>query len=291
VLVARYDATSEGLVMVLSTRLLFSLLSCALLLGASAPRGVRSRPETSGSIRVAEGEYEIYTTAPGDGIGPFAPGVFNFRESWTLWRIPDHTLQVEGERSYESPMGEPHQNKFSVHLAADFHILRVMDFRPLRWQPDSGPLTCDFLPQELSCSSGAKNPDDEIRLNISSNGAVGLLWPISAFSLSHITRSVDHRAGHTEPVRMITVEEANAENPAVTTILDGSVRYLSEEQIVVAQRKWDASKFELRIALHPPFLIWTSKQGLLLDFSEQNNRGRPTETGMSLTRFQQFASF
>jgi hypothetical protein len=275
----------------LKTYLLSLLLSCTLLLLALAPGALSSRPDTSERIRIAEGEYEIYTTSPGDGIGPFAPGVFNFRESWTLWKIPDGTLQVEGERNYESPIGEPRQNKFWVHLSADFHALRVTDFRSLRWQPDSGPLTCNFLPQKLSCSSGAKDPDNEIRLNIPSKGAIGLLWPISAFSLSHITRSVDHHARAAVPVRMITVDEANAENPALTTILDGNVRYLGEEDIVIAQQKWHASKFELRVALHPPFLIWTSKQGLLLDFSEQNNRDRPTETGMSLTRFQQFAAF
>jgi hypothetical protein len=271
--------------------LLSLLVSCLLLLGAPRPRAVSPQPDSAERTRVAEGEYAIHTTSPGGGIGPFAPGVFNFRESWTLWRMPEGMLQVEGERSYESPMGEPHQNKFSVRLSPDFHTLRVTDFRSLRWQPDSGPLTCDFLPKELSCSSNAKDPDNEVRLNLPFNDAFGLLWPISAFSLSHITRSVDHHARTALPVRMIMVDEANTENPALTTILDGHVRYLGEEDIFIARQKWRADKFELRVALRAPFLIWTSKEGLLLDFSEQNNRDRPTETGMSLTRFRQFAAF
>lgn len=262
-----------------------------MLLSALAPHILGSQPDTVDRTRIAEGEYDIYTSSPGGGIGPFAPGVFNFQESWTLWHTPAGTFEVEGERSYESPAHEPHQNKFSVGLSADFRILRVTDFRQLRWQPDSGPLTCSFLVGSLSCSSNAKNPANQISLALPLKGAFGLLWPISAFSLSHITRFVPDRPGAEIPVEMVVVDEADSQNPAVTTILDGHLHYIGEENIFVARQKWTAEKFEMRVPLHQPFLIWTSQKGLLLDFTQADERGRPTETGMSLSRFQKFAAF
>ncbi len=56
--------------------------------------------------RVANGEYRIVEQNQEGGIGFFAPGVYNFRESWTIWRLKDGSFEVEGERSYESPKGE-----------------------------------------------------------------------------------------------------------------------------------------------------------------------------------------
>ena len=277
--------------MVRHKTLLFSVALLSIPLCALAPHILGPQPDASVRTRIAEGEYDIYTSSPDGGIGPFAPGVFNFSESWTLWRTPAGTFEVEGERMYESPAYEAHQDKFSVQLSADFHVLRVTDFRPLRWQPDSGPLTCKFLQGNLSCSSNAKNPANQISLNLPLKGAFGLLWPISAFSLSHITRFVDDRAGAAIPVEMVMVDEADSQNPAVTTILDGHLRYLGAENIFVARQKWTAEKFEMRVPLHQPFLIWTSQKGLLLDFTQADERGRPTETGMSLRRFEKFADF
>ena len=40
----------------------------------------------SQKLRVCEGQYKVYKETNAGGIGPFATGVFNFTESWTLWR-------------------------------------------------------------------------------------------------------------------------------------------------------------------------------------------------------------
>jgi hypothetical protein len=58
----------------------------------------------SGSTRVAEGEYKVLSQA---GIGSFVPAVYDFRETWTLWRLEDGTFEVSGTRSYRSPADEP----------------------------------------------------------------------------------------------------------------------------------------------------------------------------------------
>jgi hypothetical protein len=55
--------------------------------------------------------------------------------------------------------------------------------------------------------------------------------------------------------------------------------------------KTPADKFELTAPQHAPFLIWTSPAGLLLDFSEQDNHGKPKEQGMKLIRYRQWLNF
>jgi hypothetical protein len=250
-----------------------------------------SQTAETGRVRVATGEYRVYTESRGSGIGPFAPAVYNFTESWELWRLPDGSLEATGERDYDSPEGESHADRFSVRLSSDFKILGITEFRKLRWLPDSGPLSCDFLPGKLACSSGAKEPVNNVNLDLTLDPSYGFLWPISAFSISNITRfSREHGAGAIS-VQLVTVDEPSRENPVYTEILGGQLRYLGKEEITVARRRWKADKFGLKVPLHAPFLIWTSERGLLLDFAEESNEGRLTENGMSLVRFQQLAAF
>jgi hypothetical protein len=119
----------------------------------------------------------------------------------------------------------------------------------------------------------------------------GVLWPLSAFSLSNITRFADHRANHPIVVDMLTIDEPNKTNPVFATILEGSLRYAGNEQTRVAGQNWLADKFELKVPMHPPFMIWTSSRGLLLDFTEEDNQNRLTEHGMKLVRYKQFSDF
>lgn len=252
---------------------------------------MRSQENVSQKVRLAEGEYRVYKQSNAGGIGPFAPGVFNFSESWTLWRQRDGSLEVEGERDYESPSDDPHHNKFTVRLSRDFRILSVQEFRKLVWRQDSGPLDCNFLPGTIHCTSNAVNPANAVHLDLPLREPYGLLWPISAFSLSHITRFVGRTTESAIPVQMISVDEQSREDPVSATILAGHLAYLGHESITIADRKWEADKFELRVPLHAPFLLWTSPAGLLLDFVEEDNRGRLKEQGMKLVRYQQWLAF
>jgi hypothetical protein len=242
-------------------------------------------------VRVAEGQYRVYRQTNAGGIGPSAPGVYNFSESWTLWRLRDGTLEVEGERDYESPSDEPHSDKFTVHLSSDFRVLSLREFRKLRWRPDSGPLGCEFLPARLVCTSGAVDPTKNIRLDLPLQDTYGFLWPISAFSLGHITRFIGRTPASVLPVQMVSVDEPSTEDPVFVSVQDGHLTYLGRENITLADRKWQADKFELRVSLHPPFLIWTSPAGLLLDFVEEDNHGHVKEQGMKLAHYQQWLDF
>jgi len=287
-------------------------LSCVLLLLAGlasgnragdSPRSNKELPakqlgavskgekQASERTRVAEGEYQVYRNADEGGIGPFNPAVYNFSESWTLWRLPDGSLDVEGERRYDSPQYEPHMDAFSVKLSSRFGVERITELKKLQWRPDSGPLTCDFQPRKLDCSSGAKNPQDNILLSLRLEPSYGVLWPLSAFSLSNITRLADRRSDHPIVVDMLTIDEPNKNNPVFATILEGSLRYAGNEQTRVAGQAWLADKFELKVPMYPPFMIWTSPQGLLLDFTEEDNQNRLTEHGMKLVRYKQFSGF
>jgi hypothetical protein len=262
----------------------------------AASQGVKSeqslqRAQPSGSILVAQGEYKVYRQTSDGGIGPFNPALHDFAESWSLWRLPDGTLQAEGDRTYEAPQFEAHKDGFAVHLSPKFNLLRLTEYKKLQWRPDSGPLTCDFRPDALDCDSGAKDPSEEVRLRLPLDTAYGFLWPISAFSMSNITRFPHREPGDEIPVSMLTVDEPSAADPVLVSVLRGNLRFLGQEQTTIAGKKWQADKFELKVALNAPFMLWTSPQGLLLDLTLEDNAKRLAERGMELVRYQQFADY
>lgn len=125
--------------------------------------------------KVAEGEYVVSQQANGGAVGPFGEEVYNFHETWTLWRAADGRYEVEGERRFESPEGTPRSNRFVAELSRDLTITRVTEFSRLKWRSDSGPLTCEFLRNELHCSSNAKSPKQAVEVKIPMQGPFGLL--------------------------------------------------------------------------------------------------------------------
>lgn len=256
---------------------------------ASVPANGQTDP--SEKVRVAEGEYEVYVPSDAPAVGPTVPGVFHFHESWTLWRLPEGTFEIQGTREYASPSDEPHKDLFTLRLSSDFRIVQFREFRKLRWSPDSGPLECDFTTARLVCTSGAVDPAKMIRLDVPMESPYGFLWPISAFSLGHITRFSDHRAKTAMPVEMVSFEEPSIEDPVFANVLGGQLTYMGRETISVAGRRWEADKFELKVALHTPFLIWTSPSGLLLDFAREDSHGRTQERGMKLIRYKEWSAF
>jgi hypothetical protein len=120
--------------------------------------------------------------------------------------------------------------------------------------------------------------------------AYGFLWPISAFSLSNITRRAAKIHDKLTPVQLVTVEEPSPRNPVFVSTLDGNLKYLTEEEITLAGKKWRADKFELKVPLHPAFIIWTSPEGLLLRFAPESKSTQAAE-GLQLVHFQQGANF
>jgi hypothetical protein len=241
--------------------------------------------------KVAEGEYRVYRQASDGGIGPFNPAIHDFSETWTLWRLRDGSFEVEGARTYEAPQYESHRDPFAVRLSPKFTVSQITEFKKLRWRPDSGPLKCNFLPEGLDCDSGARDPAQEVRLKLPLKSAYGFLWPISAFSMTNITRFAERKAGSSVPVSMITIDEPSAADPVVASVLEGRLRYVGQEELHVAGAKWQADKFELKVPLNPPCMIWTSPQGLLLDFTLEDNAKRLTEHGMSLVKYEQFGEW
>ncbi len=233
---------------------------------------------------VARGEYQV-VQGNDDAIGTYAPDIYDLHESWTLWRLPDGSLEAQGERIYESPKYERHDDRFSVRLSPDFRALSMIEFRKLRWRPDSGPLSCEFRPAELVCTSGARDPNNAVNLNLPMRSAYGFLWPISAFSLSTITRRAEKIPGKLTPVQLVTVEEPSREDPVFVSTLDGHLGYLGQEEITLAGKKWTADKFELKVPLHLPFVIWTSPEGMLLRFVPESTAETAAEGGLTLVNF------
>lgn len=245
----------------------------------------------TGRTKIAEGEYAVYEAADNGAVGPFGEEIYDFRESWTLWRTDKDRYQVEGERRFESPKDMLHENRFIVQLSRDFTVDHLVEFAKLKWRPDSGPLTCDFLPRELSCSSGGQDPAQAINLSIPMEHPFGLLWPLSPFSMSGLTRESEHDPKRETPVQVVSIEQPSAQNPIYPMVLSGQLRYLGEANIEAAGQRWDARKFSLKVALHPEFLIWTSPKGLLLALTVEHSQPNSPQEGMKLVHFEQQSNF
>lgn len=241
--------------------------------------------------KIAEGEYVIFERANGGAIGPFGEEVYNFHESWVLWRVGKGRYEVKGERRFESPEGTAHSNGFVAELSRDLTITRVTESSHLKWRRDSGPLTCEFLHSELHCSWNAREAGQAMELRIPMQRPFGLLWPISAFSLSGLTREAERDPNHATQIQLITIEQPSAEIPVSPMILDGELRYVGEENIEVAGLTRRAFKFSIKAALSPELVVWTTPKGLLLAVSvEHGDKDWPQE-GMKLLHFQTWPGF
>lgn len=258
------------------------------MLAAQAVAAPSSPETTANRVRLAEGEYKVRTEF---GIGPFLPAVYGLSESWTLSRLADGTLEVNGTRSYRSPSYESHSIQFVTHLSSDLRVLQLKEFRKLRWRHDSGPITCDFVPGKIRCTSNVKDAAQNVSLNLSMNEPFGFMSPISAFSLGSVTRSAVHDPKKVTPVELVRIEEASRADPVLATILSGDMKYIGHDELLLAGRKWRADKFELKVPLHAPFVIWTSPEGLLLGFAPENNNKTLSEAGMQLVSFRQWQEF
>lgn len=249
----------------------------------SAPDGERTK--------IAEGEYTIVEQANGGAIGPFEQEVYNFKESWTLWRVAKGDYHVEGVRTFDSPEYEQHTNPFAVELSRDLTVLSVTEFARLRWVPNSGPLSCEFLPNDLHCSSGGSDPQKRIELRTHLTDPYGLLWPVSPFSLTGIARQVERDPNRPIQVDLITIEQPTPAHPVEPTVLMGPLSYLGKEDIDAAGRKWHADKFSIKVPFHPEFLLWTSPRGLLLALAMEHEHKNWPDEGLRLSRFQGPADF
>jgi hypothetical protein len=268
-----------------------SLLTCPMKAaaggaqsGQKAAAATEQRPRT----KVAEGEYVVSEQANGGAVGPFGEEVYNFHETWVLWRDGDGRYEVEGERRFESPRGTARSDRFAAELSRDLTITRVTEFSRLKWRSDSGPLTCEFLRSELHCSSNAKNREQAIELRLPMQKPFGLLWPISAFSLSGLTREAERDARHATQIQLVSIEQPSADIPVLPMILDGELRYLGEENIEIAGVPRRAFKFSIKAALSPEFAVWTTTNGLLLAVSVEHGDKNWPEQGMKLLHFQEW---
>lgn len=258
------------------------------------PRGPEQAiPLNQRAIRtkIAEGEYAIIEEGNQGTVGPFVEEIYNFHETWTLSRIAKGQFEVEGERRFEFPRDFLHADWFLVQLSRDLTVTRVTEFAKLRWIPDSGPLSCEFLPTDLSCSSGGRDPKYSIHLHTHLDFPYGLLWPVSAFSLSGLTREAERAPRVPARVQLVTIEQPHPDNPVSATTLDGELHYLGDENVELAGQNWRAFKFSLKVAMHPEFLIWTSRRGLLLAVAVEHARPNWPEEGMKLVRFQEWGNF
>src|SRR5579859_423513 len=241
--------------------------------------------------KVAEGEYVVLEGANGGAVGPFGEEIYNFHETWTLWRTAKGGYEVEGERRFESPKEITRSARFLAELSRDLTLTGVTEFTRLRWRRDSGPLTCKFLRKELDCSSNAKDRQNNIDLKIPMEHPFGLFWPISAFSLSGITREAERDPHRATPIQLVSIEQPSAGIPVNPVIREGELRYLGGENIDIAGQPHRAFKFSIKVALSPELVVWTSPKGVLLKVAIQHEGKNWPEESMKLVRFQEREGF
>jgi hypothetical protein len=245
-----------------------------------------STAQESRRTKVAEGEYKV--TLEGDlGCGPIETEVFHFSESWTLWRTGDG-YDLEGHRTYESPRDKLHDDWFVAKLAPDLQLLSAKEFARLAFRRDSGPLTCELLPHQLRCDSGAKDPSQAVAVQFGMDRPYGLIWPLSAFSLAGLTRAASTLNKPT-PVQVVQLEQISDALPVLAIRSDGLIRYLgqSEATLTVSSSSWRPNVYELTASPIRKMTIWTSQEGLLLAAERPSwPKGR-----MELVKFTKFADF
>jgi len=287
-LLRRLVSRSSLLLAVMAAAMISSLLFRAPLTHADKPfvESATSTQKDSGQAKLAEGEYVIYEQSNDGAVGPFPEQIYNFNETWTLSRNGNGGYKVEGVRKFESPRNESNSDRFIVTLSRGFTITRAQEFTKLKWVQDSGPLTCDFFALELSCSSGGSNSEHLISLRIPMKHPYGLLWPISPFSLSGITRQVEHSLTRPTEVDMVSIVQPSRTNPVAPTVLEGPIQYMGEDNIRAAGRNWRAFKFSLKVPMHPRYVIWTSQNGLLLGVAMEHPHKDWQDEGLRLARFQ-----
>jgi hypothetical protein len=247
-----------------------------------------SAAQEAGRTKLAEGEYRV--TLEGDlGCGPIETEVFHFSESWTLWRTAVG-YDLEGHRIYESPRDQVHDDRFVARLTPDLQLLSTKEFARLTFRRDSGPLTCELLPQQLRCDSGAKDPAQSVDVQFAMDRPYGLIWPLSAFSLGGLTRAAaPSQLEKPVPVQVVQLQEISNTLPVLAIRSDGLIRYLGQSQVsfTVSGQSWRPSVYELTASPVRKMTIWTSPEGLLLVAERPNwPRGR-----MELVKFTKFADF
>jgi hypothetical protein len=245
-----------------------------------------SNAQEEAHTKVAEGEYKV--TLEGDlGVGPIETEVFHFRESWTLWRT-NNGYELEGRRTYESPRDRLHGDNFIAQLGPDLHLLSIKEFAPLAFGRDSGPLTCLFLPRQLKCDSGGKDPAHRVNVQFGMDRPYGLIWPLSAFSLAGLTRAATTLKKPT-PVQVVQLKQLNDTIPVLAVRSDGLIRYLgqSETALTVSGKIERTNVYELTASPIGKMTIWTSQEGLLLVAERPSwPKGK-----MELVKFKKFSDF
>ena len=205
-----------------------------------------------------------------------------------MWKLDDGQYQVTGERKYEAPKGTVHSFPFTARLSRDLTVMQVTEFAPPKWTRGSGSVKCEFLPKLLDCTADPNQPDPRLRVKISMQRPYGLLWPISAFSLSGLTREAERDIARSTQIELVTFEQPGPGMPINPMVLDGELRYVGEETVDVAGQERRAFKFSIKVALSPKLTVWTTPSGLLLAVSVDHADKQWPEEVMKLVRFREW---
>lgn len=256
--------------------------------GHGLPTMLSAAQDKPERVEIAEGEYTIFKEY--GGVGPIEAEIFNFHETWTLWRTSAGDYEVEGRRSFECPKDFLREIRFWLHLSPELQLVEAKEYTPLIWIRRSGPLACTFSPKTLQCSANGKDPSSNPDFSLSMDRPYAFSWPLSVFSVAALARQADRHAGQVTEVQLVEIGQPGPSNPVMPITTSGKIRFLGREEIAVAGKVWQADKFELYTfmsSLPHKSLLWISANGLLLQVEAQSEIG--PKGMLQLTRFQERA--
>ena len=233
---------------------------------------------------IAEGEYTISTEY--GGVGPIETEIFNFHETWQMWRSAEDHYEIEGTRHFESPKDVTHDIRFWLRLSPQLRFEESEERIPI-WIGRSGLLMCTFRPTTVHCSTDGDEAASKVDFSLSMEKPFAFSWPASPFSIAALTRQADKRAGHVTEVQFVEVGQNSPTGPVVPIVTSGRIRFLGRAMIATAGKDWQADKFELDAfmsSLPRKSTLWVSDSGLLLKLEALPQAG-PRGT-LELTRFE-----
>lgn len=229
--------------------------------------------ELGEKVKVAEGEYSMKFTAD--------YGSLERREVWTLWKAPDGNYEVQstihtGERPQLMVVSE-----FTATLSWELHPLGFREKQTMPGSEEWRVVECEFGQEECRCR--VKETEREKEDTVALESPYDLFLPYPWFLSSMVARVTTSK----QAARLNAAVMFMDDDPPELAAIQGEVRYLGEEALVVAGGEFLTQRFELRPQPDVVLLVWRSPEGIMVAMQD----GKRPEQRMELVRYEKYVDF
>jgi hypothetical protein len=242
-------------------------VSCALL--AAVVVASVAKAQTVPDLKVAEGEYLMRVT--------MREGKFEVREGWALAQRSDGNYKVESTTQFRF-------DKERMLLRSIIHL--SPGFRPAQWQMSgwvpgmpkkSGAMTLEFGDKAVHWKAGTEEVTQEV------DAPYSFIGPMMPWFLTCLAEHSPRDVGQATSMRFVWMDDS-FDKPIDLLVEEGSVEFLGTEQVKVAGRLWNASKYLVKPGALPSLVFWRSKEGVLLALQD----AKKPEQRMELIRYKEY---